>query len=70
MDTGALLVKIALSDKADADLVEIWVYNAERYSVEHADKYKSFLLQELDLLTQYPDWGKAVEGFPQINAGL
>ena len=67
MDTGALLVKIELSGKADADLVEIWVYNAERYSIEHADKYKSFLLQELALLTQYPGWGKAVAGFPQIS---
>ena len=39
-------MKLEFSEKADLDMKDIWRYNAERYSVEHADKYQSFLLKE------------------------
>ena len=67
MDQGAAEVNLEFTDKADADLGEIWVYNADRYSVEHADKYRAFLLVELETLREQPEWGKTVENFPNLR---
>lgn len=60
-------MKLEFTEKADADLAEIWAGNAERYGLEHADKYRSFLIQEIQHLTQNPQWGKLVEDFPRLR---
>jgi plasmid stabilization system protein ParE len=58
---------VEFTRRADIDLTEIWISNAEIYGVEHADKYREFLLNKLAQLGEYPEWGYHVEGFPQLR---
>lgn len=60
-------MKLELTDKADLDLSEIWLYNAERYSVEHADKYQTFLIDEMKILKDRPEWGRPVHEYPNLR---
>jgi plasmid stabilization system protein ParE len=55
-------VILKVTNRADVDLSEIWIYNADRYGIDHADKYHDFLLRELGSLLDHPTWGKEVEG--------
>lgn len=68
MDRGSSRVKLELSDKAYADLLEIWVYNAEYYTIEHADKYWAFVFTELERVVDHPLLvGRPVENFPHLR---
>jgi len=60
-------MKLEFTDKAAVDFAEIWVHNAERYNVEHADKYRDFLLAEMDQLTEHPELGRVPDKFPALR---
>jgi toxin ParE1/3/4 len=56
-----------LSSQAEADLAEIWVYSAERWSHEQADRYIDALVSRFDWLCDNPQLWKPR---PDITEGL
>ena len=46
--------RISLSPKAEADLEDIWVYTAERWSSQQADRYIDSLAATFDMLLAMP----------------
>jgi len=60
-------VKLEFTSKAEIDLLEIWVYNADRYGIDHAEMYRTFLLTEMFALTKRPLAGKTVDDFPHLR---
>lgn len=58
---------VLVTRAAQRDLDEIWEYNAERYSPDHADDYGTFLERKTqDLTTRYRE-GRAVPGRPEYQ---
>jgi len=56
-----------LSSRAEADLAEIWVYSAEQWSIEQADRYVDALVGRFDWLCDNPSlWRPG----PDITGGL
>ena len=47
-----------ISNEAQIDLENIWLYTYETWSVEQADRYFNLILDEIDYLTQHPRSGK------------
>ena len=62
------LLTVILQPRADADLWEVWKWNAERYGVDHAEGYEAFLKEGLNGLAVNYDAGKLVEGFPELKS--
>jgi toxin ParE1/3/4 len=56
-----------LSARAEADLAEIWVYSAEQWNLEQADRYIDALLCRFDWLCDNPSLWKPR---PDITDGL
>ena len=56
-----------LSVRAEADLAEIWVYSAEQWNLEQADRYIDALLSRFDWLRDNPQLWKPR---PDITEGL
>lgn len=46
---------LRLSDDAKADMEDIWVWTAEKYDVEQADRYQKLLNQALDDIRIEPE---------------
>lgn len=46
--------------KANADLNLIWLFNADRYGVTHANGYVDFLMDSIDRLATTYTWGTRV----------
>jgi toxin ParE1/3/4 len=46
-----------ISKEAANDLIEIWQYSAEHWSVAQADRYYNLLLNEIEYLAKNPDSG-------------
>ena len=56
-----------LSVRAEADLAEIWVYSAEQWNLEQADRYIDALVSRFDWLCDNPQlW----QPRPDITEGL
>ncbi|MHA7131809.1 type II toxin-antitoxin system RelE/ParE family toxin [Algoriphagus namhaensis] len=47
-----------ISQEANLDIENIWIYTCENWSLEQADKYINLLLDEIEYLAQNPDSGK------------
>jgi toxin ParE1/3/4 len=47
-------VTYRLSSRAEADLADIWVYSAEQWGIEQADRYLDALLSRIVWLTDAP----------------
>jgi len=56
-----------LSVRAEADLAEIWVYSAEQWNLEQADRYIDALVSRFDWLCDNPQLWKPR---PDITEGL
>ena len=56
-----------LSVRAEADLAEIWVYSAEQWTLEQADRYIDALVSRFDWLCENPQLWKPR---PDITEGL
>ncbi|WP_248633503.1 type II toxin-antitoxin system RelE/ParE family toxin [Cereibacter changlensis] len=46
--------RISLSPKAEADLEDVWIYTAERWSSHQADRYIESLAATFDMLLAMP----------------
>lgn len=47
--------------KAVADLENIWLYTAETWSVEQADRYYSLIIDEIKFICKNPDAGRSMD---------
>ena len=61
-----------LSDRAEADLAEIWDYSAERWNVDQADRYMDALVSRFAWLSENgalwkprPDLAEGLYSYPQ-----
>lgn len=55
-----------ISQKANQDIEDIWLYTCENWSSEQADKYFNLIIDEIEYLAEYPESGK---DFDQIRKG-
>ena len=53
----------SLTRAARADLLEIWLYGAERWSTERADRYQDDMLRALTLIAAHPRIARERTGF-------
>ena len=51
-------MNIKISNVAQFDLENIWLYTFETWSVEQADRYYNLILDEIEYLTKNPTSGK------------
>jgi len=65
-------VSYRLSDRAEADLAEIWDYSAERWNVDQADRYMDALVSRFAWLSENgalwkprPDLAEGLYSYPQ-----
>ena len=47
-----------ISKKAISDLEEIWLYTAEEWSIEQADRYYNLIFDEINFICKNPKTGK------------
>lgn len=47
-----------MSNEAQNDLEDIWLYTLETWSTEQADRYYNLLLNEMEYVTEHPNSGK------------
>lgn len=52
--------RLRLSNEADIDQLEIWVYTAEKFGIEQADRYKRLIGQALRDIARDPHRNGAV----------
>jgi toxin ParE1/3/4 len=50
-----------ISKKAIADLEEIWLYTADKWSIDQADRYYQLIFDEIDFICRNPKSGKPME---------
>ncbi len=55
-----------LSEKANEDLENIWIYTYENWSQEQADRYYNLILNEIEYIAENFESGKS---FEQIRQG-
>ncbi|MET3731982.1 type II toxin-antitoxin system RelE/ParE family toxin [Moheibacter stercoris] len=51
-------MKFKISNEAQIDLENIWLYTFETWSKEQADRYFNLIFEEIEYLTQFPTSGK------------
>lgn len=50
-----------ISEKANEDLENIWLYTYENWSQEQADRYYNLILDEIEYITENFESGKSLE---------
>ena len=60
-------LKVVRTEKAFNDLKEIWRWNTQFYSLEHADQYYQFLTEQILELGKSNRRGCVVDGFPNLR---
>jgi len=55
-----------ISQEANRDIENIWIYTFENWSVEQADRYINQIIDEIEYLTKNPSSGK---DYSQIRKG-
>ncbi len=50
-----------ISNKAIADLEEIWIYTVETWSLAQADRYYSLIFDEINHICEQPTTGKSMD---------
>lgn len=56
-----------IAAKAKSDLRSIWNYTYDNWSEEQADKYLGELMEEFEIIVQYPERGKV---FDEVRNGF
>ncbi|HLW63225.1 MAG TPA: type II toxin-antitoxin system RelE/ParE family toxin [Flavobacterium sp.] len=51
-------MNVKISNEAQIDLENIWLYTFENWSKEQADRYYNLILDEIEYLTKVPTSGK------------
>lgn len=47
-----------ISNEAQIDIENIWLYTFENWSAEQADRYYNLILDEIEYITEHPTSGK------------
>jgi toxin ParE1/3/4 len=55
-----------ISEEANKDIKNIWLYTFENWSVEQADRYLNLIIDEIEYLIEHPKSGK---DYNQIRKG-
>ncbi|NQX86839.1 MAG: type II toxin-antitoxin system RelE/ParE family toxin [Flavobacteriaceae bacterium] len=55
-----------ISQEANRDIENIWLYTYENWSLEQADRYFNLIIDEIEYLTKNPESGK---NYNQIRKG-
>jgi len=50
-----------ISKKAVSDIEAIWLYTAEKWSIEQADRYYNLIFDEIDYICKNFNAGKSIE---------
>jgi toxin ParE1/3/4 len=50
-----------ISKKAIADLEGIWLYTADKWSIDQADRYYNLIIDEIHFICKNPNTGKSME---------
>ncbi|HLK28905.1 MAG TPA: type II toxin-antitoxin system RelE/ParE family toxin [Puia sp.] len=50
-----------ISKKAISDLEDIWLYTADKWSIEQADRYYNLIFDEISFICKNPKTGKEME---------
>jgi toxin ParE1/3/4 len=64
------MAKYVLTNKAVADLTEIWNYTLDHWSERQADIYYSMLIESCEQIAERPDIGKNYERIVKRLLGL
>lgn len=56
-----------LTEHAEEDLIDIWVYSAKKWGVEQADHYQSQIEHCCEKLVVLPSLGRPMEGMTDIQ---
>lgn len=60
-------MEFKISQEANRDIENIWLYTYENWSLEQADRYFDLIMNEIEYLTQYPesekDYGHHRKGY-------
>ena len=51
----------AISKRAVADLEEIWLYSAQNWSLEQADRYYNLIIDEIKFICKVPTAGRSYD---------
>lgn len=54
-------MKYRISEKANEDIENIWLYTFENWSVEQADRYYNLIMDEIEYLAANFESGKSVD---------
>lgn len=55
-----------ISQEANRDLENIWLYTYENWTFEQADRYFNLIMDEIEYLAEYPESGK---DYGQVKKG-
>ena len=53
------MITVQISNKAEEDLIEIWEYTYEKWSINQADKYYEILIGGINSIGKEPNLGKS-----------
>ena len=56
-------MNLKVSEKAQKDLINIWEYTFQKWSLEQADRYFNILVHGMNEICKNPDLGKSYEYF-------
>ncbi len=59
-------MKYKISQEANRDIENIWLYTYENWSLKQADRYFNLIMNEIEYLTENPGFGK---DYSQIRKG-
>jgi len=51
-------MKYVISQEANLDIVNIWLYTFENWSAKQADRYFNLIMDEIEYLAEHPKSGK------------
>ena len=51
-------MKYKISQEANQDIEDIWLYTYENWSPEQADRYFNLIIDEIEYLAEHPESGK------------
>ena len=55
------ILPFIITKKAVADLEQIWLYTAEKWSIEQADRYYNLIFDEINFICRNNSAGKSME---------
>jgi toxin ParE1/3/4 len=54
-------MRYIISEKANQDIEEIWLYTFENWSLEQADRYYNLILDEIEFISENFESGRSVD---------